>query len=103
MNTTNDKPMRPEEIAGIMCLAHPFKVRSLLGCCKISFAAIAKRKGCHPSNVTLVFSEKYRMPSMPVFCTAYEMLQEALGDLCPDFDAVFDIKKVDIQQEAANG
>jgi len=102
---THEKLMRPEEIAGVMSLSYPYRVRTLLGCCKITFAQIARKHNCDPSLITQCFSThaNYKAKSLPVWEVTYSLLQRALGPDTPAFNDLFGIEQIKQEElEAGN-
>lgn len=75
------------EIRAIMELWHPYRVRLLMDCCNITTTDIAKRLGCTRENVTQALSGKYYSDKVMAGC--YGMLQEAMGDDCPEMCELF--------------
>ena len=101
-----ERQMRKEEIAAVLGLPHPYKIRSMLDCCHISVTEIARRHAerkdgtCSPAAVSQFL--KGRDSNTPIMLTIYAMLQDALGVDCPNLEALFDLRTAP-SREACNG
>ncbi|MEI6125371.1 MAG: hypothetical protein WCQ99_02350 [Pseudomonadota bacterium] len=81
-----------EIIDTMLLLPQPHRVRFLCQYAGVSASDVAGKHGCSIVNASLTLRGK--MESMPVKETAWALMKEHLGDLCPAFDAVFGSEEV---------
>lgn len=71
----------------LLSLPLPYRVEHIFDYAKITKTEVATRHGC--SIVNAAATIRGNMQSIPVKQSAYALLQERLGELCPTFEAVF--------------